>query len=90
MAAKYKTVPVLLKEGKSIKVYASPRVGVALRELTADMNLYQGVRFAQILDAVYEQGKKDGALNAFKELDRSMAAAKKAIPHRKPGRPRKK
>jgi ABC-type Fe3+-hydroxamate transport system substrate-binding protein len=39
---------------------------------------------------MYEQGKKDGARKAFEELDDRIAKLKEAIPHRTPGRPRKK
>jgi len=74
---------------KSIDVYASPRISKALEEVTRDMTLYHGVRFAQILEAVYHQGQKDGARNAFGELDKKIKEAQKAIPHRNPGQPKK-
>ncbi len=74
---------------KNISVYASPRITKALEEVTADMNLYHGVRFAQILEAVYTQGQKDGARSAFEELDKKVKEAQKAIPHRNPGQPKK-
>jgi len=89
MAGKYKAVQVALRDGSAVKVYASPRVGEALRELSKDMTLYQGVRFLQVLEAVYVQGKKDGARNAFDQLDVKVAEARTLVPHRKPGRPRK-
>lgn len=53
------------------------------------MTLYHGVRFAQILEAVYTQGQKDGARNVFGELDKKIKEAQKVIPHRNPGQPRK-
>jgi len=74
---------------KHIDVYATPRISKALDEITEDMTLYHGVRFAQILEAVYHQGEKDGARRAFGELDRKMKEAQKAIPHRNPGQPKK-
>lgn len=74
---------------KNIDVYASPRISKALEEVTQDMTLYHGVRFAQILEAVYHQGQKDGARNVFGELDKKMKEAQKAIPHRNPGQPKK-
>ena len=82
---RYIAVPVVLKSQR-IKVYASPRVSEALADVAMDMDLYKGVKLAQILDAVYEQGKKDGARTAFDKLDEVKAL----VPHKNPGRPRKK
>ncbi len=85
---KYRRTTIQLKS-KSIKVYASPRISEALREVLKDMSLYQGVRFGQILGAVYEQGTKDGARAAFEETEQKFLEARRAIPHRTPGRPKK-
>ncbi|WP_130617423.1 hypothetical protein [Dyella amyloliquefaciens] len=74
---------------KDIPVYATPRVSKALDELTEDMTLYHGVRFIQVIEAVYKQGQKDGARNAFGELEKKIKEAQKAIPHRNPGQPKK-
>lgn len=74
---------------KKVAVYASPRISHAMKELTEDMSLYEGVRFTQILDAVYEQGNKDGARRAFEQMHAGLKAAEKAIPHRNPGKPKK-
>lgn len=87
--ARYKITLVPLKNSE-VKIYASPKVASALAELVHDLNLYQGVRFAEIVDAVYEQGKKDGARAAFTAVDTQVIEARKLIPHRLPGRPRKK
>jgi hypothetical protein len=70
---------------KTIAVYAGKRVSEALTELTDKMTIYHGVKLSQILDAVYAQGKKDGARDVF---DR-MEDLKRAIPHRNPGHPKK-
>jgi hypothetical protein len=53
------------------------------------MSMYHGVRLIQVLEAAYEQGKKDGARAAFDQLDTGLKAAKASIPHRAPGRPKK-
>lgn len=90
MAGRYSITRVPLKGKNVAKVYASPKVAEALREVSEDMTLYKGVRLSEVLDAVYTQGKKDGARETFDGLDRSLADVKKAIPHRTPGRPRKK
>jgi hypothetical protein len=58
--------------------------------MISNASLYEGVKLAQILEAVYLQGKKDGAREAFEELDTSVAEAKSLVPHQRPGRPRKK
>ncbi|MNX57547.1 hypothetical protein D3C86_883640 [compost metagenome] len=71
-----------------IDVYATPKLGHALEALTEDMSLYEGVKFEQILKAVYEQGKKDGARAAFDAIQGKVAEAEKAIPHRNPGKPK--
>jgi len=89
MAARYSITTVPLKGEKVAKVYASPKVGDALREISKDMTLYQGVRLSEVLEAVYVQGKKDGARDAFDGLERGLADVKKAIPHRAPGRPKR-
>ncbi len=86
-AGKYQRTVIPLKSS-SIKVYASPRISEALREVLKDMSVYQGVRFTQILEAVYLQGTKDGARAAFEETDRRLVEARRAVPHRTPGRPK--
>ncbi|MEJ7656956.1 MAG: hypothetical protein WKF33_07995 [Thermoleophilaceae bacterium] len=48
------------------------------------MTVYEGVKLGQLLEAAYNQGKKDGARSVFELVD----DAKKEIPHRRPGRPK--
>lgn len=87
----YRTIKIdLPRKGTEVAVYASAKVADALREITSNATLYMGVRLTQVMEAVYEQGKKDGAREVFDTLDKSMAGVKKEIPHRAPGRPRKK
>jgi hypothetical protein len=69
----------------SIAVYAGVRVSNALEEVTASMDLYQGVKLTQLFEAVYEQGKKDGA----RDVRDSFAVMMKTIPHLNPGQPKK-
>jgi hypothetical protein len=85
----YRTIRVLLQNTEA-SIYTSPKVARALEDILADATLYEGVRIGQILEAAYKQGKKDGAREAFTELDRRVADLKKHIPHANPGRPRKK
>lgn len=87
----YRTIKISLpKANDEVAVRASPRVADALRDITEKATLYEGVKLTQVLEAVYEQGTKDGAREVFETLDESLARVKKEIPHRKPGRPRKK
>ncbi len=86
----YRTITIALrKKEESAAVYTSARVADALREITEDASLYHGVRLVQVLEAVYLQGRKDGAREAFEETDRGLAAVKSLVPHGRPGRPRK-
>ena len=85
----YRTIHVQTPN-ESIAVYTSARIARAFEELAPSMNLYQGVRLGQLLEAAYRQGKKDGARAAFGEVAEHFDEAKKAIPHLPPGRPRKK
>jgi hypothetical protein len=73
----------------TVSVYATPRISKALKEITEDMTLYQGVRLSQILEAMYNQGKKDGDNDAFSELDKKVKEVKKVILRRNPGQPKK-
>ena len=82
----YRIVTVKLPN-KDLKLYRSARIADAFESITEDMTLYKGVKFGQVLEAVYTQGKKDGAREAFKHLDRYLLEAKKKVPHKKPGRP---
>jgi hypothetical protein len=63
----------------------SPRRADALEKIIGDMSLYDGVKLLDVFEAVYDQGHKDGARAVFEKVD----SAKKEIPHRAPGRPRK-
>jgi hypothetical protein len=84
----YRTVHLDLPK-RAVPVYTSARTADALEEILEDATLYEGVRLVQVLDAVYEQGRKDGARATFEALDEGVAAAKRAIRHRPPGRPRR-
>lgn len=70
----------------SVPVYFGARIAQALHEVTVDMTLYKGVRLGELLQAVYEQGKKDGARQVKDSFEHMM----KQIPHRNPGQPKKK
>lgn len=86
---RYIAVELPLTDGK-VTVYASPRLADAFREVSMDMDLYKGVKLSQILEAVYEQGKKDGARTMVDAMNMKFEEAKLSVPHKTPGRPRKK
>ena len=88
MAAKYKKNLIPLRS-QTVTVSASPKVSAAFNAVAADMNLFQGVKLGQLLEAVYEQGKKDGARTAFEVLSAKVKEAEKLVPHRSPGKPKK-
>jgi hypothetical protein len=75
---------------QKIAVYASPKISAAMETITADMTLMQGVKLLQVLEAVYYQGTKDGARTAFEKLAGAVKEVEKAVPHRNPGKPKKK
>jgi hypothetical protein len=83
----YRTIKVQLQNTEA-SVYTSPRVSKALEDILAEATVYEGVKIGQILEAVYKQGAKDGAREAFEEIDRSLGDVKKRVAHKKPGRPR--
>jgi hypothetical protein len=85
---RYRLTQIPIGHDQSIKIYAGSRVSEALGEIVRNLDLYQGVRLTQLLEAAYNQGRKDGARSAFDEIDRRVAEAHRAIPHRLPGRPR--
>ncbi len=86
----YRTIKLELPRSKGIAdVYTSARVADALTEITADATLYDGVRMVQVMEAVYLQGRKDGAREAFDRIDRSLTVVKDEVPHRRPGRPQR-
>lgn len=91
MAARrgYRTIRLELPRSKDIvAIHTSARVADALQEITRDATLYDGVRLAQVTEAVYVQGRKDGARETFERIDLSLNAVKTEIPHRPPGRPK--
>jgi hypothetical protein len=78
-----------LASGK-IAIYASPRISHAMEEVVGDMTLYNGVRMLQVIEAAYTQGKKDGARAVFDDMDKRIKDSQKLIPHKNPGKPKKK
>jgi hypothetical protein len=84
----FRTIKITFK-GSQVSVYASKRIADALSEIEKDMLVFHGVKLHQVLEAVYNQGVKDGRAEVFSLMDRGVADAKKVLPHRRPGRPRR-
>ena len=75
---------------KEVIVYASPKVSNALYDLIHKLGMYEGVKLTQLLQALYDQGKKDGARAAFRVLEEKVIEAENLVPHKNPGKqPRK-
>ena len=83
-----RAIPVELPALGGVTVYAGIRVADALAELMSDMTLYKGAKFSQVVQAVYEQGLRDGRRQVFDELDK--VKQRPELKHRNPGRPVKK
>ena len=81
---KYKKLEVTLST-RPLTLYAGQKVAAALREVSTDMDLYRGVRLAEVMEAVYEQGMKDGRKEVIERVD----AIKKQTNYLPPGRPKK-
>ena len=70
----------------TVNVYAGVRVGRALDEVQQDLSLYQGVKLLQVIEAVYEQGRRDGRAQVFAAV--GELEERKDLQHRRPGRPK--
>jgi len=80
---------VISTTGKQIAIYASPKISKAM-EIIGEMTVFEGVKVLEVIEAAYSQGKKDGARDAFDHIQTGIAAAQKAVPHKNPGKPKKK
>ncbi|MBB6142633.1 chorismate synthase [Silvibacterium bohemicum] len=83
--SKYKKTNVYLPD-RELALYVGAKIHAALAEITMDMDLYKGVRLGQVLEAVYEQGMKDGR----REIIESLEVIKSKANYLPPGRPKKK
>jgi hypothetical protein len=83
---RYKKLTVGLSTGPLV-LYAGSRVGTAIIEVTTDMDLYQGVRLGQVMEAVYQQGLKDGRKEIIEQFQEKIKDEANYLP---PGRPTQK
>lgn len=83
-----RAIPVELPTHGEVTIYGNAGVANALEELETDLDVYQGVRLGQLLEAAYEQGEKNGRRQVFENMD--DLKEKPELKHRNPGRPPKK
>ena len=84
----FKSVKIKLANTE-LTLYAGSKLTGAVEDIVNKASLYEGVKLAQIMEAVYVQGQKDGARRAFEQIDQRVAEAKQVVPHKRPGQPRK-
>jgi len=82
--SRYQKVEVDLPSGRRF-LYVGSNVRSALQELMSNMSLYHGVRLSEVMEAMYEQGLKDGRKEIIERIDRIKAG----VNYLPPGRPRK-
>ncbi|MFN6507751.1 hypothetical protein [Xanthomonas translucens] len=80
---------VVATNKSQIAIYASPKISKAM-EIIGEMKIFEGVKVLEVIEAAYNQGKKDGARDAFDHVQTGITAAQKAVPHKNPGKPKKK
>lgn len=80
-------IPVELPKAGKVKIYANVKVADAVEEVTENMTLYKGVKLAMVIEAAYEQGRRDGRREVFDEFEK--VKKKPELKHTNPGRPRK-
>ena len=85
---RYTKIDVKLAKS-TITLYAGSNIATAASDLAKSMNTYDGVKYVQILEAVYNQGRKDGASKAFEAIAKGFRTAEEMVPHKNPGRPKR-
>ncbi|HWR35884.1 MAG TPA: hypothetical protein VN622_08465 [Clostridia bacterium] len=71
---------------RQLALYTGAKVQHALQEVTMNMDVYQGVRLGEVLEAVYQQGLKDGRREIIEQFEQNITKKVKYLP---PGQPRK-
>jgi hypothetical protein len=77
----YQAVKLRITKGKVLKLHTSESIATAVKEVKEHLKQtrpYEAVRFRQAFEAVYKQGKKDGAGQVFEAVD----SLKTRIAHR--------
>jgi len=66
-----------------VEIYAGEKIAHALKDLQ-NLDLYKGAKLIELVEATYDQGKKDGAREVRDGFEKMMHE----IPHQNPGRPK--
>jgi len=86
MSSKPKYVKTVVElPHRQLTLYGAQRIKNAFAEVTENMRVYIYTRLQILMQAVYEQGLKDGRREVVESLD----AIKVKINYMPPGRPRK-
>jgi hypothetical protein len=83
---KWTKIDVELPKAGKLTLYAGSKVSSALHEVTTELDLYQGVRLSEVMEAIYEQGLKNGRREVIEQFDHQIMKKVNYLP---PGRPKK-
>ena len=86
-SAQVKKCTIDLPMGGPVALYVGSKIHNALKEVQEGMDLYHGVRFAEVLEAVYVQGLKDGRREIIEKFKTEIEQTANYLP---PGQPKKK
>lgn len=85
---KYRKVSIELPQ-RALVIYAGHRVRSALHELTEKMDVYLATRLQLVMQAIYEQGLKDGRKEMIERMEKGFEQIKGDTNYLPPGRPKK-
>ncbi len=88
MAAKRRKAKVAVGDGQSVTIYKGATTHKAVTEIPGRMKLYDAAKVTHMFKLLYEQGRTDGARDAFASVDNKLLEARASVPHRHPGRPK--
>jgi len=87
--SKYKRMTVPLDSKHSLTLYVGQHTRNAVRDVFDDLHMYKEVKVIQVMEAYYEQGKKDGRKEMVETMDAMMDSVKSNVNYLGPGRPKK-
>jgi hypothetical protein len=85
----FSRVPLALPKIGNVPLFTNAGVATTIRRLMDQATVFEGVKLLQAFEAIYNQGRKDGARATFERLDTSLQEVKQLIPHKNPGRVKK-
>jgi uncharacterized protein YdaU (DUF1376 family) len=85
----YDTYPHRVRSSEEIiNVPISKTTKANISKILPKLSVQEWSYVSSVLDAFYEFGRKDGARSVFERIAGDIDAAKAAIPHKRPGRPK--